>query len=133
MRSKLSLSLAAAALGATPFLAEAAHPVSIAGTWSIVANQSAGSMTIAQASSSAVCKPVTGSILGSSLEGYYCPSTGRLVFARKGSANIPFQFYEAHVSRDASVDRLGGSFAVWNADGGGFTNEGVDYGFYGAK
>ena len=45
-------------------------------------------------------------------------------------AHTPIQLYEGHVSPDAVIDRIGGSFIVWNAaGGGGVANEGVDYNF----
>jgi hypothetical protein len=118
-------------LGPNP--ADAASPASIAGTWSATGNQATGSLVIAQASSTATCKPISGTIFGSTIEGFYCPATGRVVFARRLSSGIPFQLYQGQVARDAAVDRIGGTFVVWNAAGGGAANEGVDFNFSATK
>ena len=109
--------------------ASAAHVPVVTGTWAAQANQTTGSLVMTQLASTRTCKPVTGTIFGNPIEGFYCPSVGRLVFARKTAGGTPFQFYEAHVSRDGTVDRIGGSFAVWNLSGGGLANEGVDFNF----
>ena len=115
--------------------ANAASPASVAGSWSAVGNQTTGFLRIAQGASAAVCKPIAGSIFvaANSIQGFYCPVTGRIVFARRNAGGVPFQLYEGHVSRDGAIDRIGGSFLVWNAAGGGFANEGVDFNFSAAK
>lgn len=137
MKAHIKKAISVAAIGAVSlFSAEsalAAHPFSVTGNWSTAANQTTGNLAIVQAASAATCKPIAGNIFGSPIEGYYCPATGRIVFARKLANGVPFQFYEAHVSRTGVVLRMGGSFAVWNAVGGGFANEGVDYNFSAAK
>ena len=125
-------SLAIFAAGA----AGAASPASVAGNWAVTGNQTLGALIIAQAASAAVCKPIGGTIFGQSIQGYYCPVTGRIVFARRvlsGAVQVPFQLYEGHVARDALVDRIGGSFMIWNAAGGGLANEGPDYNFSATK
>ena len=111
--------------------AYAAHPASVAGNWNAVGNQTTGTLAIVQAASAATCKPISGSIFGAgtTIQGSYCPSTGRIVFARRNAAGVPFQIYEGYVARDALRDRMGGTFMVWNAAGGGLANEGVDYNF----
>ncbi|MGQ0446463.1 MAG: hypothetical protein ACT4O2_15395 [Beijerinckiaceae bacterium] len=113
--------------------ANAAHPLSVAGTWNATANQTLGVLAIAQPASAATCKPINGTIFGNTIEGYYCPAVGRIVFARRTGGGTPFQLYEAHVSRDGVTDRIGGSFLIWNASGGGFSNEGVDFNFSATK
>lgn len=120
------------ALAANP--AHAAHPPSVAGNWSAIANQTSGGLTIVQAASAATCKPITGMIFGSTLNGYYCPATGRLVFARNAGA-VPFQFYQGYVSRlqAGATMKIGGTLSIWNAAGGGFGNEGVDFNFSAVK
>jgi hypothetical protein len=136
MKANVKKAISVAAIGAISLLsaesALAAHPLSVTGNWSAVANQSLGNLAIVQAASAATCKPIAGNIFGSPIQGYYCPVTGRIVFARLANG-VPFQFYEAHVSRTGLVLRMGGSVAVWNASGGGFANEGVDYNFSAAK
>jgi hypothetical protein len=114
-------------------VAQAAHPANITGGWTAIGNQTIGALNIVQAASAAVCKPIVGSIFGNSIQGYYCPVTGRIVFARRNAALVPFQMYEGHVSRDGAVDRIGGSFMVFNTSGGGQANEGVDFNFSATK
>jgi hypothetical protein len=116
------------ALAANP--AHAVHPPSVAGNWSAVGNQSSGALIIVQPASANTCKPISGTIFGSTLNGYYCPATGRLVFARNAGA-VPFQFYQGYVSRlqAGATMKIGGTFSIWNAAGGGFGNEGVDFNF----
>ena len=118
--------------------AKAAHPPSIAGVWNAIGNTAGGALAINQFASAAVCKPITGSMFGvaNAVQGYYCPVTGRIVFARRaliGGVLTPIQFYEGHVSRDGVIDRMSGSFAVFNGFGGGFANEGVDFNFSATK
>lgn len=114
--------------------AEAASPASIAGVWSATANQTLGALVIAQAAvPTGVCKAISGTIFGSTIEGYYCAATGRVVFARRLANGVPFQLYEGHVARDAAVDRIGGTFQVWNGAGGRLNNEGVDFNFSATK
>lgn len=113
--------------------AEAASPASIAGTWSVVGNQATGSLVIVQPSGSGTCRAISGTIFGSPIEGFYCPPTGRVVFARRLASGVPFQLYEGYVGRDGAVDRIGGTFIVWNASGGRLSNEGVDFNFSATK
>jgi hypothetical protein len=140
MKTTLLIRVGAIAFGSMSLLwmgsVNAAHPASVAGNWAVTGNQSLGALVIAQPASAAVCKPISGTIFGSTIQGYYCPVTGRIVFARRagfGAAFPFFQLYEAHVSRDGVVDRIGGSFLIWNAGGGGFANEGVDFNFSATK
>jgi hypothetical protein len=127
----------AAAFGSMSLLwvgvAYAAHPASVAGTWAATANQSPGPLVIVQPASGAVCKPISGTIFGSPIQGYYCPVTGRIVFARRTATGTPFQLYEGHVGRDAATDRIGGSLLIWNMSGGGDVDEGVDNNFSATK
>src|SRR3954470_10277093 len=111
--------------------AQAASPPSVAGDWSATANQSLGTLSLTQGTGSptAACKPVSGIILGSLVQGSYCPGTGRIVVARL-SGGVPFQVYQAWVGTDGVVDRMGGSFLAWNSAGGGPT---TDYNFSATK
>jgi hypothetical protein len=115
--------------------AHAAHPASVAGTWLAVGNQTTGGLVLSQTASGAVCKPISGFIFAASngVRGFYCPPTGRIVFARHTSSGVPFQLYEGQVSRDGAIDRIGGSFMIWNSLGGGAFNEGPDYNFSATK
>jgi hypothetical protein len=102
--------------------AHAANPPSIAGVWSTTANQILGALTIVQGASAAACKPIGGNVFGSPIQGFYCPVTGRIVFARL-NAGVPFQVYQAWVGTNVGVDRMGGSFLAWNGAGGGPTTD----------
>ncbi len=137
MKAKLTKHAIAIALGSMSLLwigvANAAHPPSVAGVWAATANQTLGPLNIVQAVSANVCKPISGTIFGSSIQGFYCPVTGRIVFARRTAAGLPFQLYEGHVGRDAAIDRIGGSVLIWNTSGGGLANEGVDFNFSATK
>jgi hypothetical protein len=137
MKSTFVIRSCAISIGSIPLLwmaaANAAHPPSIAGNWAVTANQTLGTLVIVQPASAAICKPITGNIFGNPIQGNYCPSTGRVVFARQTGAGIPFQLYQGHVSRDAPVDRVGGSFLIWNAAGGVLPDQGVDFNFSGTK
>lgn len=135
MRATLLKRAFAAAVGSVLCVgaAYAAHPASVAGTWSAVGNQTLGNLVLAQAVSAAICKPISGSIFTNRVQGFYCPPTGRIVFARHTSSGVPFQLYEGQVSRDGAIDRIGGSFMIWNGLGGGAVNEGLDYNFSATK
>jgi len=109
----------------------AAIPSNLSGIWAAVANVTTGELEIEQGTSTdgGYCFTVTGFIFNDPIEGYYCQYSGHLVFARLSANSVPFQLYDAVVSRDGTIDRLGGSFTIWNAAGGGLANEAVDFNF----
>jgi hypothetical protein len=115
--------------------ANAAHPASVTGNWNATGNQTLGILSIVQAAGITACRRITGSIFfaTNAIEGVYCPATGRIVFVRKLSTGVPFQLYEGHVSQDGIIDRIGGSFKIWNATGGAVTTDGPDYNFSATK
>ncbi|MFN6528546.1 hypothetical protein [Nostoc sp. ChiSLP03a] len=92
-------------------------PTSVAGTWSVVGNQSSGSLVITQPASALNCKPISGSIFGNAIEGFYCPSSGRIAFVRKSSSNFPYQYYQGNLSQTDSTLRIGGSFSAFLSNG----------------
>ncbi|MBD2515318.1 hypothetical protein H6G93_09900 [Nostoc sp. FACHB-973] len=95
-------------------------PASVAGTWSVVGNQSVGSLVINQPSSTLNCKPISGTIFGTTaIEGFYCPSSGRIAFVRKSSNNFPYQYYQGNLSQTGSTLRIGGSFSAFLSNGSG--------------
>ncbi len=104
-------------------------PTSVAGNWSIVANQSAGTLTITQPASTLNCRPITGSIFGNPIEGFYCPSSGRIAFSRKIN-NIAAQYYQGNFSQAGAITRIGGNYSSVNSSIGGPIGE---YSFYGTK
>ena len=113
-------------------VATAAPLANVSGNWSVVANQSAGVLAIFQGAG-APCAPINGTIFGNLVRGYYCPSTGRIAFARKNPAGVVIQSYAGNVS-DVVVglpNRMGGTFhALDTAAGSGILGE---YHFQGQK
>jgi hypothetical protein len=116
-------------------------PASVAGVWSIVGNQSAGTLSLVQFAGAAgsQCKPVRGVIYGlDDVEGFYCPASGRLAFIRYLRQTLqPRQFWTANLSQAfAGVPlRLGGSFAAFDHDNVSGTSGGSlgEYNFHGTK
>lgn len=106
-------------------------PASVQGNWSVVANQSSGTLSITQPSSSLNCKPISGYIFATSstIQGFYCPASGRISFARRNSSGVPYQYYQGNLSQTGNTLRIGGSFAVFNSSGGSLG----EYSFYGTK
>ncbi len=117
-------------------IAHAAPLANVTGVWSIIGNQSSGSLILGQGIGG-VCKPISGTIYpGSSnhpVRGYYCPSTGRIAFARKNSQGVVIQTWVGNVS-DVVIglpNRMGGTFhALDTPAGAGVLGE---YHFQGQK
>ena len=133
MSLKNHLAVAVGTLGlAWGSVATAAPLANVTGNWSVVANQSAGVLAIVQGAG-APCAPINGTIFGNPVRGYYCPSTGRISFARKNAAGVVIQSYAGNVS-DVVVglpNRMGGTFhALDFAAGSGILGE---YHFQGQK
>jgi len=105
-------------------------PSSIAGTWSVVANQTSGQLVISQAGAG-TCKRITGTIFGAQIQGSYCPGAGTVTFHRyRNAAKEASQFYRANVSQQqvGRPMRMSGSFATRSdLDSPG------EYSFYGTK
>jgi hypothetical protein len=110
--------LSVAVLSATP-AAAGGWPASVAGTWSVTANQTVGAMAINQPASAALCKPINGTILGSQLRGFYCPGSGRIAFHRLGASGSIFQYYAGNLSQLIAGRplRIGGNFSDLNDPG----------------
>lgn len=135
MKTRPTLTMASAILCGTALLTSPAAadwwPASIAGTWNIVADQSVGQLIINQPASAHPCKPITGTILGQPLQGFYCPGSGRITFFRyQANSKTADEFYSANLS-DAIAGqplRMAGSFATRSdLDPPG------EYAFYGTK
>lgn len=110
--------------------ANAAPPSDVTGVWSAVANAVGGDLEINQkAFDGSYCPVITGFIFGTPIEGYYCIYSGHIVFSRLNARGVPIQIYDAYVSRDGTIDRIGGTFFVWNAKGGGLADESVEFNF----
>lgn len=89
-------------------------PPNISGNWSVIGNQSPGTLSITQFAGAAgsQCKPIRGTIYGNPMEGFYCPGSGRIAFLRKFPApsTATFQSWSGNLSADGSLDRIGGTF-----------------------
>lgn len=114
---------AGAALAAAP-----KYPASVAGTWNVSANGFTGTMQLQQAGGKNLCRAVTGTFFGAEpVSGFYCPSTGRLVFSRNGNG-VTQQVFQAQLGRVAQGKPiLAGSFAAVRSQGGAPG----EYAFYG--
>ena len=107
-------------------------PSSVAGTWSIVGNQHAGTLVIRQPSSTQRCREINGTIYQSDqVQGFYCPFSGRISFARLRNG-VAIQHWQGNLSQGGSglPLRIGGAFAVITSNGGGSLGE---YNFTGTK
>jgi hypothetical protein len=119
-----SVTMAAMVLGLSSLLTAGAAfadgwPASIAGSWSVVGNQSLGTLAITQYAGAAgsQCKPIRGTIYGvDAIEGFYCPGSGRLSFARYvGNTTNPKQHWSGNLSQAVTGQplRIGGLFAAF--------------------
>lgn len=105
-------------------LSQSATTANITGRWNTIANTSTGSLNITQSANGTI----SGTILGNTLEGYYIPSSRRIVFVRIANG-IPFQFFSGWISNNGLS--LGGQFNIWNLSAG--AAGGVDYNFSATK
>ncbi len=76
----LGISLASIAFGTNIALADG-WPTSVVGTWSVTANHATGKLVITT-QGSGDCQPISGTIFGNSILGFYCPQSGRIHFLR---------------------------------------------------
>ncbi len=119
-----SVLFASMGFGANTALADG-WPLSVLGNWSVLANQSAGTLSITSQGSIGDCRPITGTIFGNSIVGFYCPFSGRIHFLRN-SGTTTFQDYTGNVSQAGLTLHMGGIFA---SDLGSFG----EYSFSGTK
>src|SRR5437868_3342549 len=114
-------------------------PASVAGAWQVIGNQSAGTLALTQYAGAAgsQCKPLRGTIYGSdAVEGFYCPGSGRISFARyTGNSTAPKQYWSGNLSQVGNVLRIGGAFSAFvhnnvSGTGGGSLGE---YNFQASK
>lgn len=94
-------------------------PDSVVGSWNIVGNQAVGMLAVTTQGATGLCRSIDGSIYGDTIEGFYCPFSGRIFFGRRNSAsNDISQVWSGNLSQTGTVLRIGGSFAVINPSGG---------------
>jgi hypothetical protein len=84
-------------------------PVSVVGSWSVLANQSPGTLSITSQGTTGDCQSIVGTIFGDSFAGFYCPHSGRVYFQR-ASGGIIIQDYTGNVSQAGSPLQMGGVF-----------------------
>jgi hypothetical protein len=117
-----SISLAAAIAVAASFgpAHASSWPLSVVGTWDMLANQNSPVLTITSQGASGKCRPIGGTIVDTAtgandiIIGFYCPSSGRISFLRNNSrTNDTFQVFVGNLS-DAPPSgherRMGGTF-----------------------
>lgn len=120
-KSLFVLLFAAVVLGAVG--ASATPPPSVLGNWSVIGNQTPGTLAITAQAAAGTCRRITGTIYTNPIEGFYCPATGRIHFVRKTSpSNDTIQSYLGNVGDDGATDRMSGTFVV-SAPGGGTPGE----------
>jgi hypothetical protein len=92
------------------------HPSTVAGSWKILGNHTAGQMTITQypGTANSTHKPIRGWIYGvDMIEGFYCPASGRICFVRYyHSTPSPKQFWTGNLSDTTGTLRMGGTITV---------------------
>lgn len=104
-------------VGDSSALSQTPNPNNITGRWSFHANTdgTVGSggpfLRLTQAPNGVL----SGDIFGNPIEGLYFSATRRIVFVRKASNGVPFQFFEAHVSTNGFS--IGGKVHAWNFSG----------------
>lgn len=116
-------------------------PASVTGNWSIIGNQSAGVLSLAQGAGAvgSSCKPIRGTIyVVDTVEGFYCPGSGRISFLRRqANTNAAKQYWSGNLSQAIAGQplRLGGTFAAFPHNGVGGTIGGSlgEYEWYGVK
>ena len=96
-------------------------PSSVAGSWTIVANQSQSTLVLSQGAPGpgSQCLPIKGTAFNDTVHGFYCPGSGRISF-RRGTAD---QTYVGNLSQAGTTNRIGGT---WESLGGAFG----EYDFY---
>ena len=113
MDSKMSRTLALAVFGVaiSGGSAWAARPASVVGSWATIANQTFITLQITSQGGPAPCRNIAGTLGGLSVQGFYCPSTGRISFLRKDpGTNDTVQVYTGNVASDGATDRMAGTF-----------------------
>ena len=99
-------------------------PSTAVGNWNVIANQTSGVLHITSQAASGNCRFITGTAnfgteVTNTLEGFYCPFSGRIHFVRKNASNNDtFQSYSGNLSQPGTYWRMAGSFTAVNAHGG---------------
>ena len=105
------------ALGADAALAGATSPLTVGGTWTVVANRSRLVLRIHPHANASACTAITGILDGAD------PIHGRIHFLRSDVSNQPTQSWLGSVSNDgpgAVPVSMAGTFVVSDTTGGAF-------------
>jgi hypothetical protein len=92
--------LAPMAFGSNIALADG-WPASVVGHWDVSGNGSRGTLNITSQGSTGDCRLIAGTIYGTStIQGYYCPLSGRILFRRKlPGTTTEFQDWAGNLSQ----------------------------------
>jgi hypothetical protein len=113
-------------------------PSSVVGAWDVLGNHFPGTLNITSQANTGQCRGITGTIYGQSIQGFYCPSSGRIHFLRKlPGTNTTFQVWAGNLSQAATgcmacVNLMGGVFSS-DLDGFGEYNWEASIAFPGAR
>ncbi|MBD2533895.1 hypothetical protein H6G97_31845 [Nostoc flagelliforme FACHB-838] len=110
-------------------LSQSATPGNITGRWSGVGDDTSITLRITQTANNVISGTMidNGTTSPVRIEGFYIPSTRRIVFVRiPANSSIPFQFYDGWISQRGL--RIGGHLSVWTIGNGASAN-GVDFPF----
>ncbi len=127
MKTNFKLGTAIAVSFGSLLCASAAYadgwPTSVQGSWSAVAAQSTGTLTITHPTSTLNCQPISGTLFGNStIQGFYCPTSGRISFVRVYNQGIgnggAAQYYQGNLSLTGSTLRIGGTQTTFDTAGG---------------
>jgi len=92
-------------------------PLSVLGSWNVLANHSTGTLSITSQGTTGNCQPIAGTIFGNPIVGFYCSYSGRIHFLRN-SGPTTFQDYTGNLSQTGSPLYMGGTFASDSGNGG---------------
>jgi predicted secreted Zn-dependent protease len=123
--TKLSLLVAAFAALVAPLAHADSYPASVVGNWSVTGNLSVGTLSITSqgAPTTGKCPAIAGTIYGATLQGFYCPGSGRIHFVRKLANNATIQAWTGQLSDSGPVLRMGGVFSSVDVFHGGNLGE----------
>ncbi len=120
MKKLLALLVSAGSIAAVTSASAAQFPASVVGgPWVWNANQSGVAVTVTSQSSSGTCDQILGTMqaVGTSnvadMQGYYCPSTGRISMLRKDHATqVTYQVWSGQVDAQPELSSAftGGTF-----------------------
>jgi len=96
-------------------------PANVTGNWSIIANQASSTLVLKQGAPGpgSQCLPISGTAFGDTVQGFYCPGSGRIAFKR----GVSLQTYVGNLSQLGTTVRMAGT---WLSLGGSFG----EYPFY---